>query len=158
MSVSKYITEEDIDKYLLQLESEQMVSESLAELLQAEPAACAAVFSKDIDVLLEQEKGLLTYIATALWTTVKGEGYTTSELKPEEIETIEEKQFELFQAQKGSFRDRLDIFYKDYPQEDLLALVEDLLESEAEEEDALTKEGKELIFIKCKTLLEVLLS
>jgi len=157
MSISKYITEEIIDQYLANLESEALVSESLAEMLQEEPAVSAAVFSTDIDILLEPEKGLLTYIATALWAIAKGEGHETSNLDPKQIESIEEKQWELFQEQKGNFRDKLDIFYSTFPQEDLLALIEDLLESEDGEENAISPEGKELIFIKCKTLLEVLL-
>ena len=62
----------------------------------------------------------------------------------EEIEEIEEQNWTLLNETKAKgFREKLDAFFEDYPQEDLLAFVEDALVED--EDDFLTKEGKELI-------------
>ncbi|MFK8104727.1 MAG: hypothetical protein AB8G15_19570, partial [Saprospiraceae bacterium] len=75
--------------------------------------------------------------------------------------TLEEKEEDnwekLENVPAGSFRDRLDVFFKDYPQEDLLAFAEDALVEEEEDSDInLTKEGKELMFVALKTIIDCL--
>ena len=52
------------------------------------------------------------------------------------------------------FRDRMDIFFENYSQEDLLAFVEDNL---VEDEDSLvTKEGREPMFVALKSVIDIL--
>jgi hypothetical protein len=51
------------------------------------------------------------------------------------------------------FQHKADVFFKDYPQEDLLAFVEDAL---ADDEDSeVTKEGREPMFVALKTIIDV---
>ena len=50
------------------------------------------------------------------------------------------------------FRERLDVFFQDYFQEDLLAFVEDSLSEE--EEEMVTKIGREPMFVALKTIID----
>ena len=52
------------------------------------------------------------------------------------------------------FNEKIDPFFKDYPQEDLLAFVEDSLVQD--EDSEITNEGRDYIFIALKTIIDSL--
>ena len=58
-------------------------------------------------------------------------------------------------APGSNFHDRLNAFFNEYPQEDLLAFVEDSLESD--EDITVSPAGRELIFVACCTLIDALI-
>jgi hypothetical protein len=83
------------------------------------------------------------------------------EMSPEELEEIEEGNWtQLNDAVGKNFRQKLDGFFEDYPQEDLLAFVEDslVISKEGEESDdfEISKEGREPIFVALKTIIDCL--
>ena len=49
---------------------------------------------------------------------------------------------------------KLDSFFKDYPQEDLLALVEDSIQQD--EDNIVTPVGREIIFVACKSIIDTI--
>ena len=56
-----------------------------------------------------------------------------------------------------SLSEKLDVFFDEYEQEELLALAEEaILEDEDDPEGIVTKEGRELIFVALKTVIDVL--
>lgn len=157
MPFSTLIQEDQIDQLLETLNDPIQVESAMKSLEQTAPKYMAYVFSEDSKLLQAAEQDLLTYITAVLWSTVKADNWADAGLSEEEIGEMEDKNWDLLQGAKAkTFRDRLDVFYEDYPQEDLLALVEDLLV--VEEEDEISKEGRDHVFILCKTFLDILIA
>ena len=77
-------------------------------------------------------------------------------LSIQSILDAEENNWALFNDQKGPFRARLDAFYTDYPEEDLLSFAEDSLD--VEESENLSLASRELIFITIKSIIDSVLS
>ncbi|MFT5382917.1 MAG: hypothetical protein ACI81W_000313, partial [Saprospiraceae bacterium] len=61
----------------------------------------------------------------------------------------------LSENQSKGFRDKLDVFFENTSQEDLLAFVEDALVQD-EEDDMISPEGREYVFITLKTIIDCL--
>lgn len=158
MAISTFISEAIIEKQLGVLEDEVFGQRMMQDFLENEPILASFLFSEDIKILEETEKSLFSYIIVAIWSA-SAEAYESARCTPEKIESLEEKNWEEFTSAKGDFRTKLDGFFEAFPQEDLLAFVEDLLQGEAEGEAevALSKEGKEFILIKIKTLLDAMI-
>jgi hypothetical protein len=75
------------------------------------------------------------------------------EIDSDELSVAEEKNWELLESITAKrFRDRLDVFFKDNKQTDLLAFVEDMLLDE--EDELLTKEGREPMFVILKSIID----
>lgn len=135
--------------------------EIIAELKEEQPAILGYLFSESFLILTQEEKEYLLYLALVIWESCDEVLEGVMEMSPEELEEIEEANWtELNQAVGNSFRQKLDGFFTDYPQEDLLAFVEDSLviseEGEGAEEFEVTKEGREPIFVALKTIIDCL--
>ncbi len=158
MAIKKYITQDFIEGRLAQLEDEVKVQEWVGDFLAHEPIIASFIFSDDVSILTEEEKELYTYIVASIWATIARDHYESANLTAEQVSDIEDKNWNLFLEQKkDSFRKKLDAFYKDFPQEDLLSIIEDLLEVDLIDEP-LSPEGRDLIFIKGKTFLDLLIA
>jgi len=157
MALSTFIKEAYIDQRIAALEDEAKIQEWIGDFLAEEPILASFIFSEDVNILKEEEKELYTYIVAGIWATVAKDFYQKAALAPEQVSEIEEKNWDSFQQQKGSFRDKLNVFFKGFPQEDLLALVEDLLEVDLVDEP-MSQEGRDLIFIKSKSFLDALIA
>ncbi len=129
----------------------------------AQPVLAGWLVSDTFDILTEAEREYLLYLALVIWkaaTEVAGELPVADEAL---IGELEERNWAMLNATKaGPFRQRLDPFFEKYPQEDLLAFVEDALAIEEEsDEDApeleVTREGREPLFIALKTVIDALL-
>ena len=80
---------------------------------------------------------------------------TYQKIDQETIELKEEKNYELIEKSKAkSFRERLDVFFKEHPQEDLLAFAEDVLSDNDEDDETISSPAKEPIFIAIKTIVD----
>ncbi|NJL73773.1 MAG: hypothetical protein HC892_00790 [Saprospiraceae bacterium] len=76
------------------------------------------------------------------------------ELTEENLGEAEELNWELIEnTNTRDFRKQLDVFFEHYPQEDLLAFVEDSLVDD--DEFNVTAEGREIILVGLKTLIDV---
>ncbi len=157
MALSKFVKESFIEQRIEALEDEAKIQEWIGDFLATEPVLASFIFSEDVNILKEEEKELYTYIVACIWATVAKECYQPANLNPDQVAEIEEQNWDKFQQQKGNFREKLDVFFSDFSQEDLLALVEDLLEVDLIEEPMST-EGRDLIFIKSKSFLDALIA
>ena len=113
------------------------------------------LISENFDILTNAEKDHLIFLSMIIWNACERTFGELDHVGEKRIESREEKNWELFLNTKGKFRERLDVFFEDYPQEDLLAFVEDALIIEEDEEAFLTSVGREIIFISMKTLIDV---
>ncbi len=157
----KFVSSETIDSVIETLENlgDDQYEKQMEVFAEAQPVIFAWLFSEQFELLTEDEKGFLQYLALIAWqsyTKVNGPVDTISE---DEIGEAEEVNFGVLEASTAKkFRDRLNPFFEKYPQEDLLAFAEEaVLEEEDEVEALVTKEGRETIFIALKTMIDVLL-
>lgn len=77
----------------------------------------------------------------------------------EKLGEAEEKNWELMnEVTAKRFRDRLDRFFEQYPQEDLLAFIEDALADDEDGESIVSPESREPIFIALKSMIDGLVT
>lgn len=156
----KFISEKVIEEVIGAFEqSEKLESKIRKDFQETQPILFSYLFSDSFKFLTESEKEFLLYLALLIFETSRRENDLSHPIDSETINQYEEANWAIFnENNKGNFRQRLDTFFQDYPQEDLLALVEDSMTDEEEEDDYfnLTKEGKELIFVGLKSLIDSL--
>lgn len=158
----KFVSEDVIDAVIDLLEEmdDDQYEQQMEKFAEAQPVLVAYLFNEEnFHLLTEDEKGYVQYLSLITWmanTKVNGPGEPVSE---EQIGLAEERNYEILEAANAkNFRDRLDAFFDNTPQEDLIAFAEEaVLDDEDSGPDALvTKEGREPIFIAVKTVIDVL--
>lgn len=150
----KIILEDSIEKVIDTFEEEQSGFLDLRdELVENQLAISAILTDESLDVLKEDEYDLLWFMVTVIYGSIKGGHDELPILKPKDYEKAEEANWNTWNHSKGKqFREKLNDFFEGYKQEDLLAFVEDSLESD--EDYNITSTGREVIFIICKTMLD----
>ena len=157
--MTPFISEEIIEQQLSLLEAEnEQVEQHIDSFAKKQPILFSYLLSEGFDILTNEEQQLLIYLALVIFKSVESKHKDMPSIAQESLGDKEEQNWELLNDSVGkSFRERLDIFFKDYPQEDLLAFAEDALTlDEKETAGVLTKEGREPIFIGLKTIIDVL--
>jgi len=158
----KFVSEDVIDAVIDALEEmeDDQYEKQMEKFAEAQPVLVAYLFNEEnFHLLTEDEKGYIQYLSLIAWmatTKVNGPSEPVSE---EMIGTAEERNYELLEGSSAkNFRDRLDVFFENSPQEDLIAFAEEaVLDDEDSGPDALvSKEGREPIFIAVKTVIDVL--
>mgnify|MGYP001804226988 CR=1 FL=1 len=151
--VPEQIIESVIDNYASE---EKTYVQDLAEIMELVPALLAFLDQESINILKEDEKDILWYIVLIMYKSIEKSEETNQILEDTTLSENEEKNWTIYQAQpRGTFRDRITVFFEIYPQEDLLAFVEDTLE--LEESSPMTNVGREVIFIAAKSIIDTLL-
>lgn len=149
-----FISENVINATISDLEQvDGNLDERIEALKTTQPMILAYITSAQFDMLNESERDYLLYLTQVLVQSIDRSIEELPTLEEAIIGEIEEKVWTMMESAKGkTFRDRLDIFFENYPQEDLLAFVEDSLAED--EEDDLSPEGRELMFVALKTLID----
>ena len=155
-----FVSEEVIDAVIDTLEaySDEQYETQMETFSEAQPVLFAWLFSEEFELLNEDEKGYLQYLALIAWKSVVEVNGPLDAVSEQEIGEAEENNYEILEASTAKkFRDRLDPFFEGSPQEDLLAFAEEaVLESEDDPDSLVSKEGREPIFIALKTIVDVL--
>ncbi|MBK9339147.1 MAG: hypothetical protein IPM98_22475 [Lewinellaceae bacterium] len=158
----KFVSEDIIDAIIDALEdmSDEQYEQEMEKFAEAQPVLVAYLFDdENFHLLTEDERGYMQYLSLIAWlsnTKVNGQTEPVSE---EMIGQAEERNYEILEANTAKrFRDRLDVFFENTPQEDLLAFAEEavLEDEEGTPEVLVTKEGREPVFIAVKTVIDVL--
>lgn len=153
-----FVSEKTIDQITIELEnSDTQFEQAVTRLEEEQPHILAFLFSENFEVLTTIEKDYLLFLCITIWRSVKKEIGTIGLISEEQIGNAEELNWGKITTAKGkTFRDRLDGFFENTPQEDLLAFVEDSLTMDEEGENTVTKEGREPMFVALKTIIDVL--
>lgn len=151
-----FISEQIIDSITETLDNqENSYDAAIGDMQAKQPILFSYLLSESFKLLMEEESEYLLYLALVIWKAVDTKIRETALLDSEKIEEIEERNWTLFnETSARRFNDKLDAFFDKYPQEDLLAFVEDALVDD--EDSFVTKEGKELLFIGLKTTIDAL--
>jgi len=149
-----FVSEDYIDQVLEELgEDPTRQQQALDGLRTDQPVVLAYLFTENFNAFLTQEKEYLLYLLLVIWESVKKSGATISSIDEDMLSQAEEANWDLLQqAESKRFRDRLDVFFKETKQEDLLAFVEDSLLDE--EEGFVSKEGREPMFVILKSIID----
>ncbi len=157
----QFVSEKIIDGVIEKLDSltDTNYENRMATFAESQPVLTAYLFDdENFELLTEDEQGFMQYLALIVWESILKVNGTTPEVGEDQIGEAEEKNYEILEGTTAKkFRDRLDPFFENYKQEDLLAFVEDAVcEDEDDPESMVTKEGREPIFISVKTVIDVL--
>ncbi|NJC27128.1 hypothetical protein [Neolewinella antarctica] len=152
------IKESTIERVLDRLESGvDEYEQEIQDFAESQPHLMAYVANEDNEVFQQEELALLLFGTLAVYQSVTDELTEPEVATPEQIEAADDANYAVVNAIKGSFRAKLDPFFAKTKQEDLLAFIEDLVSAEAEaEEEGITKEAREPLFVTLKTVVDVL--
>ncbi|MEI6410108.1 MAG: hypothetical protein WCR52_12035 [Bacteroidota bacterium] len=155
----KFVSEEVIDQQVDALDNytDEQYEKQMEAFSNAQPVVFSWLFSEHFDLLTEDEKGFMQYLALIIWNAiVKTNGGPTAPVSEDALGAAEERNYEILENSNAkNFRDRLNPFFDNTPQEELLAFAEEaVLEDEDEQDAIVTKEGRELIFIALKSMID----
>lgn len=150
----KLVSEQIIDDLVDYYDSiPEMIVKKTVEYMAEYPVLLGFLEQESNHVLLDEEKDLQWYILIVCMSAIMECDIQIPEFSVEALTAAEENNWDILQqAGAGTWKDRLDPFFDDFPQEDLLAFVEDMVQDD--EESPLTQIGKEVIFISVKSILD----
>ena len=140
-----FIAENTIDETVERLEDFEDHQSLINELGEIQPGILAYLTSESFDLFSDEERDFLFFMTLVIVGAIQKQHPDLAVVTEDELGEAEERNWELFEKTKArAFRDKLDTFFDKYPQEDLLAFVEDALESD--EDSLITKEGSCLLY------------
>ncbi len=151
----KFVDENIIDTVASDLDINQYNPEEEKVFLEHQPAIAAYLISNGFSLLTKAEQDYLAFLALIIYKSVMVANPDVAVVSEKQLGDTEEENWSILNAStERRFHKRIDPFFEDYDQEDLLAFVEDALGDD--EEGIVTREGKELLFIALKTLIDCL--
>lgn len=136
-------------------QSEENYQKMLNNFKEKHPVILAYIFSKNLDLLTSEERHLLLYFVLVTRKAIlKIQRIEPPQVTAEQIAQAEDENWsKIVDNNSRDFRERLTPFFEQTKQEDLLAFFEDVLVDE--EEEWVTKAGREYIFVGAKTIVDV---
>lgn len=149
------VAEKTIDEIVDRLEDHPEFFEELLEKYGSEQEDVFVFFASDnFKLLTDEENDLLIFFTLVILASTE-EHTPLEEVKIETLEKTEEQAWDIFDKQKANFRDKLNPFFEQTQEEDLLAFVEDGLI--IEEDNPVTAVGREIIFITLFALIKTII-
>lgn len=153
----KLVSENIVDQIVERFDdSEAAYEKAIEDFEKTQPILLSYLFSEDFEAFTPDEKEFMLMLSTIIYTAVKEENGDIPIVDEKAIADAEESNWaKLEDLNSKRFNERLDVFFQDYDQEDLLAFVEDAL-AEDEEDPIVTKEAREPMFVTLKTVIDCL--
>ncbi len=153
-----FVNEDHITDAVIALEEERYQDEVISKCEKEQPVIMAYIFSESFDILSDSEKHYLLGIFLIVYDSISRANTNLNSVTEKQIGDAEEANWEVLSEGKGKLREKLNPFFEQTAQEDLLAFTEDML-SEAdddEEELPVDKEARELLFVGIKSIIDAL--
>lgn len=152
-----FVPESVIDSHIDRLESAPSAYEAaIAGMEKEQPVLLAYFFSENFDLFTHDERDYLQYLTLVIWSAAREVCGSRPPVNEEQISEAEDKNWEQLETVRSHiFRERVGVFFENYPQEDLLAFVEDALLDD-DEDPLVTKEGREALFVTLKSVVDLL--
>ncbi len=146
------IEEKKIESIILELEGRKdYIDLDIKGFFENQKSVAAFMLSESFSMLKSEEYDLLWYM---LYVIVLSFDKGDIEIDIQQIESYEDSNWEIFNSMGNKpFREKLDFIFDTYPQEDLLAFVEDMLQNDDDNE--ISAVSREIIFVACKTIIDV---
>ena len=148
----KFISEEIIDKNIESIKDENPDG-FIKHLSEDQPAFIQFIATENFKLLTDEEFDTLIFLLSVIWKSAT-DLQPLEEIDAQTVDENDEKNWAVVnELGNKNFGKVLDHYFENYPQEDLLAFVEDSL---AGEESHISQVGKELLFITSKTFIDCL--
>jgi len=155
LNAKQLVSEETVES-VVDLLTTTDLEEELTRMNMLQPEILAYFTSEDFELLTDDERDVMLYSALVIYKSVKKIKNKFPKITPQAIENAEEKNWLLLEGvTEKKFRERISIFFETSPEEDLIAFIEDMLTDD--DENPITVEGREPIFIALKTIVDVLI-
>jgi hypothetical protein len=148
------VSEKYIDQVIQKLNSAALYEERLRTIIETRQALVSYIESEGFEILNNEERDLFWYLTVLVYDSILEAGETIPEIDVKAIEAAEEKNYTALESDHMKFSDMADLLFKDYPEEDLLAFIEDTVIPD--EEQFPSPIGRKVIFISMKTIIDVL--
>ena len=148
------VTEKFIDHVIQELEESAVYNEKIKALAENNPSIVSYLESEGFEILTSDERDLLWYLTVVVIESVKESGLSIRHINVKEIETAEENNYTSLESEHMRFSEMADLLFDGYPQEDLLAFIEDTVIPD--EENFPSPVGRKVIFMTMKTIIDVL--
>lgn len=137
--------------------SEKAVEKTLDMMNEQQPILLAYLFSESFEVFTEQEREFILFLVCVIWKSIFRVFGPQEIVRETHLSAADDANWGLLnEAESHRFRERLDVFFKQHPEEEeLLAFVEDAILDD--EESPVTNEGREPIFVSLKSIVDCLL-
>jgi len=127
--------------------------EILDQMGAEQPALAAYLAQENFSLLTEEEHDYLIFLVTVIYRLYAAKFPNLPMIDEDLLDEVEEINWDKMAAvTEKKFNKRIDAFFTDFEEEDLLAFVEDALTED--EIGLVTKEGREPIFIAAKTVID----
>ena len=149
----KYVSESDLLDAMDQLDqNEKLFFTVQNKIIDSQPAVSAMFTDDALDLLSDDEFDLLWFVVVTMYFCLDKK-FKIPVITPQALSEAEELNWQVMEKSTGqAWRKRLDPFYVDYPQEDLLSFIEDSFESD--EDFELSGPVKEVLFVCAKSILD----
>ena len=149
----KYVSDIDLIEAMDQLDqNEKLFFETQNKILDTQPAIAAMFGDTELELLSDDEFDLLWFVVVTLYFAINIK-YKVPVIDVEKLITAEELNWDMLGKDPSQpWRKRLDPFYVNYPQEDLLSFIEDSFESD--EDLQITGPAREVLFVSAKSILD----
>ena len=149
----KFISETLIDQIAEQPNEEDSQEELFREIAAKQPVLLSFLVADNLQVLTAEELELLYFLTAIIWKAITTIHPESPLIDQDTLGKAEEENWALLESNiRGTFSERITPFFVNYPQEDLLAFVEDALIFD--EESQVTNEGRTYLFVVLKTLID----
>lgn len=150
-----FIPEDIIEEIIQQYDDIVLFENDLLTLKNENPIITDFISEERLDLLQKDELAYLEFITLVIYSATKKGIRNVPKIKGNLLEDAEEKNYDLWENEgKKSLKSAFDVFFEGYPQEDLLAFLEDSLQQD--EENPVTGVGAELIAVTAKSIIDVL--
>lgn len=155
-----FVGEQIIEGAMLAFEQSPKAEKKTTEIFTSKQEMLYAyLFSDSFSFLKEEEQEIFLYLALLIFKAFDEVNPDIEPISQDAIGGFEEENWEIWNEASGkTFTEKMDPFFLNYPQEDLLALVEDSIIEDEDETDSFqfSKEGKEIMIIGLKTVIDAL--
>jgi len=151
-----FIDEKTIDLAIDAIsDSDERYDAALESIESQQAELMAYIFGEDEATFSDEEKDFLLYLLLIIWEAVRLKINPIAPVTAAALAEAEEATWESMEANVGKkFRERLDEFFEETKQEDLLAFIEDALLDD--EESPVSKEGREPMFVMLKAVIDTI--
>ncbi len=124
------------------------VDENILDFVAKEKSFTGYLLGEDFHLLTETEKETMLFIHLVIFRSLIMEE-KGKEFDAEFFQKTEDKNWESFNTKGKLWKEKVDTIFENYPEEELLAFSEDMLNDES-----ISDLARELIFITAKSYIE----
>lgn len=156
MSSSNQILESTIEAVCTRFDTTEKLAQAIDNLGQDQPHIAAYLKPENHKLLTEEEYGLLWFMTVVVVQSYEDTFGPARTLSQKQIGEAEEQLWATMNEQKAkNFRDKLNVFFDQIPEEEILAFVEDNLIDD--DDEIVSPAGREYLFVGCVAILISLL-